>query len=59
MAEIVLSIGTSHSSMLCTDPDPLAASAITGNLDFNLIDCIPYYRSPAGTGCGIDFAHWS
>ena len=27
-------------------------------MDFELIDYVPCYRSPAGTGCGMAFAYW-
>jgi hypothetical protein len=27
-------------------------------MKMNLIDYIPCYRSPAGTGCGMAFATW-
>ena len=29
------------------------------HLDMNLIDYVPCYRSPAGTGCAMGFATWS
>jgi hypothetical protein len=35
-----------------------AAGALSG-LDFEVIDYVPGYRSPAGTGCGMAFARWS
>lgn len=35
----------------------LLAGAVD-DLTFNLIDYVPVYRSPAGTGCGIAFATW-
>ena len=36
-------------------------SALAGAMDgrkFNLIDYVPCYRSPAGTGCAMGFAYW-
>jgi hypothetical protein len=36
-------------------------SALAGALEdktFNLIDYVPCYRSPAGTGCAMAFAYW-
>ncbi|WP_298195801.1 hypothetical protein, partial [Novosphingobium sp.] len=36
----------------------LLAGAVDG-LDYALIDYIPCYRSPAGTGCGIAFCKWN
>jgi catalytic LigB subunit of aromatic ring-opening dioxygenase len=35
-----------------------AAGALEG-LEMHLVDYIPAYRSPAGTGCGMAFAVWS
>jgi hypothetical protein len=35
-----------------------AAGALEG-LDMRIVDYIPGYRSPAGTGCGLAFATWS
>ena len=29
------------------------------HMDMHLIDYIPCYRTPGGTGCGMAFAHWS
>jgi 3-O-methylgallate 3,4-dioxygenase len=34
-----------------------AAGALTG-LDMQLVDYVPLYRSPAGTGVGATFAYW-
>lgn len=34
-----------------------AAGALSG-LDFDVIDYVPGYRSPAGTGCGMAFVRW-
>jgi hypothetical protein len=34
-----------------------AGGALEG-LDFELVDYVPGYRSPAGTGCGMTFAVW-
>jgi hypothetical protein len=28
-------------------------------MDMTLVDYVPYYRSPAGTGCGGGFAYWT
>jgi 3-O-methylgallate 3,4-dioxygenase len=36
----------------------VAAGALT-DLDFELVDYVPGYRSPAGTGCGMAFARWT
>ena len=33
------------------------AGAVTG-MEMNLIDYVPCYRSPAGTGCAMAFAYW-
>ncbi len=35
----------------------LLAGAVAG-MQMNLIDYVPCYRSPAGTGCGMAFATW-
>ncbi|SAL80878.1 protocatechuate 4,5-dioxygenase [Caballeronia arvi] len=36
----------------------LLAGAVDG-MEMSLIDYVPCYRSPAGTGCGMAFATWS
>lgn len=37
----------------------IVAGGALGGLDFELVDYVPGYRSPAGTGCGMAFAAWS
>lgn len=37
----------------------IVTAAAVGDLDFELIDYLPGYRSPAGTGCGLGFARWA
>lgn len=37
----------------------IAAGGALGGLDMELVDYVPGYRSPAGTGCGMAFAIWS
>ena len=37
----------------------IAAGGALGGLSFELVDYVPGYRSPAGTGCGMAFAAWS
>lgn len=37
----------------------LAAAGAAQHLAFHLIDYIPCYRSPGGTGCGMAFAYWA
>lgn len=37
----------------------IAAAAAMPHLDMKLIDYVPCYRSPAGTGCAMGFAEWS
>ena len=37
----------------------IAVGAAAGDLEFNLIDYVPCYRSPAMTGCAMGFAQWS
>ena len=37
----------------------IAAGGALGGLSFELLDYIPAYRSPAGTGVGMAFATWS
>jgi 3-O-methylgallate 3,4-dioxygenase len=36
----------------------ITAGGALGGLDFDLVDYIPAYRSPAGTGVGMAFATW-
>ena len=31
----------------------------TEHLDMEVVDYVPCYRSPAGTGCAMGFASWS
>jgi hypothetical protein len=37
----------------------ITAGGALGGLSFELLDYIPAYRSPAGTGCGMAFAAWN
>jgi len=37
----------------------VAAAGALEHLQMELLDYIPAYRSPAGTGCGMAFAQWS
>ena len=37
----------------------ISAAGAAEHLDMELIDYVPCYRSPAGTGCGMGFATWS
>jgi 3-O-methylgallate 3,4-dioxygenase len=37
----------------------IAAGGALERLDMHLIDYVPGYRSPAGTGVGMTFASWS
>lgn len=36
----------------------IAAAGAADHLDMELLEYIPGYRSPAGTGCGLAFARW-
>jgi 3-O-methylgallate 3,4-dioxygenase len=36
----------------------ITAGGALGGLAFRLLDYVPAYRSPAGTGCGMAFATW-
>ena len=36
----------------------IAAAGASDHLQMELLDYIPGYRSPAGTGCGLAFARW-
>jgi 3-O-methylgallate 3,4-dioxygenase len=37
----------------------IVAAGALSNLDFEVVEYVPGYRSPAGTGCGMAFARWS
>ncbi|MFQ6026798.1 MAG: extradiol ring-cleavage dioxygenase [Dehalococcoidia bacterium] len=37
----------------------IVVSGASEHLDMNIIDYVPCYRSPAGTGCAMGFASWS
>ena len=37
----------------------ISLSGAAEHLDMDLIDYVPCYRSPAGTGCAMGFATWS
>ena len=37
----------------------IAAAGAVEHLDMKLIDYVPCYRSPAGTGCAMGFAQWT
>ena len=37
----------------------IAAAGATEHLDMKMIDYVPCYRSPAGTGCAMGFAQWT
>ena len=36
----------------------IATAGAVEHLDMTLIDYVPCYRSPAGTGCAMGFAEW-
>ena len=36
----------------------VATAGATEHLDMELLDCVPVYRSPAGSGGGWAFARW-
>jgi aromatic ring-opening dioxygenase catalytic subunit (LigB family) len=36
----------------------IATAGAVAHLDMHLIDYVPCYRSPAGTGCAMGFAYW-
>lgn len=70
MAKIVLGIGTSHGPQLGIPAEKLAfgtseirnwilAAGALEHLDMKLVDYVPCYRSIAGTGCAMGFAHWN
>jgi hypothetical protein len=37
----------------------IATAGVSEHLDMKLVDYVPCYRSPAGTGCAMGFAQWS
>ena len=37
----------------------IAASAALSELQMKVVDYVPCYRTPAGTGCGMAFAEWA
>jgi hypothetical protein len=37
----------------------ITLAGVVEDLEMDLVDYIPGYRSPAGTGVGIAFARWS
>ena len=37
----------------------IATAGVVENLDMELLDFVPCYRSPAGTGCAMGFAKWT
>lgn len=37
----------------------IVAAGALGDLDFEVVDYVPGYRSKGGTGCGMAFARWS
>jgi 3-O-methylgallate 3,4-dioxygenase len=37
----------------------IAAAGAVEHLDMELVDYVPCYRSPAGTGCAMGFARWT
>jgi 3-O-methylgallate 3,4-dioxygenase len=37
----------------------LTVAGAAEHLDFDLLDYVPCYRSPAGTGCAMGFARWA
>jgi len=36
----------------------VVVAGATEHLDLEVLDYVPTYRSPAGTGCGMAFARW-
>ena len=36
----------------------IVVTGATEHLDMNVVDYVPCYRSPAGTGCAMGFATW-
>jgi 3-O-methylgallate 3,4-dioxygenase len=36
----------------------VAVAGATEHLEVEVVDYVPTYRSPAGTGCGMAFARW-
>ncbi len=37
----------------------IAVAGAVGHLDMQVVDYVPCYRSPAGTGCAMGFAQWT
>lgn len=37
----------------------IATAGATEHLNMRLVDYVPCYRSPAGTGCAMGFAQWT
>lgn len=37
----------------------VVVAGATEHLELEVLDYVPTYRSPAGTGCGMGFARWS
>ena len=37
----------------------ISVTGATEHLKMDLVDYVPSYRSPAGTGCAMGFATWS
>ena len=37
----------------------IVVAGATAQFDMDLVDYVPCYRSPAGTGCAMGFAKWS
>jgi 3-O-methylgallate 3,4-dioxygenase len=37
----------------------IGAAGVLEQLEMEVVDYIPAYRSPAGTGCGMAFAIWT
>ena len=37
----------------------VALAGATEPMEMRLVDYVPTYRSPAGTGCGMAFAYWT
>ena len=36
----------------------VAVGGVAEPMEMTLVDYVPGYRSPAGTGCGMGFAYW-
>lgn len=70
--EIIRGLRTKDQELLTSFPEPYfnsgtseirnwvvtAGAMADSDLDFNLIDYVPCYRSEGGTGCAMAFAHW-